>query len=113
MNVTRPGRFDPTRTESSHNMHMDGMGRSGGMPPNGPPPYGYGGPPMRGGQGPPPMGPPPSYGMGRGGPPPPQYGGPPPRDWDRGHRGDSRDFRKRPRSRSPEPRYGGGGGRRR
>lgn len=122
VNVTRPGRFDPSRPESMPAMPMDGMGRGGGgmmhpPPMMAPPPYGgyYGGPPIRGGPAPPPHygGPPPlSNDRGRPGPPP-QYGGPPPPqrggDWDRGHRGgDSRDMRKRPRSRSPDQRYGGG-----
>lgn len=111
VNVTRPGRFDPSRPEASippGPMHGMGMGRGDGPPPPGH--YGgYGGPP------------PPSGGRGSGfrdGPPPPRgqfnggmgrgggdrYGGPPPpplrdaRDWDR---------RKRPRSRSPDRRYGG------
>ena len=98
-NVTRPGRFDPSRPEASHP-----------MPPMMPGPYGNGGP-----------APPPRYG----GPPPPppssreydRYGGPPqpPRDYgDRRYhdRGGGDYSRKRHRSRSPD-RYGGGGARRR
>ena len=102
INYTRPGRFDPARPEASVPPPgpMHGMGRGDGPPP---PPHfgGYGGPPQGMGRGggfrdgpPPPRGHP--YGMGRGGD---GYGGPPPpRDWDRRN--------KRPRSRSPDRRYG-------
>lgn len=94
MNVTRPGRFDPSKPDMPPPM-MAAMGRGGGGPPPPPPHYGMergGGDRYRGGGGGPPPPPPPS----RGG-----YG-----DYDR------------KRKRSPSPggggrRYGGGGGRRR
>lgn len=117
LNVTRPGRYDPTRPDApTVMMPIDGtsMGRGGGMMHHG---YGddfinlkqnLGPPPMRGGPGMQ-LGPPPGYGMGRsGGFPPMPYGGGPPQPWDHGHRSDSRDFRKRQRSRSPDSRYGPG-----
>jgi U1 small nuclear ribonucleoprotein len=132
-NVTRPGRFDPSRPEAS-SMPMGGgqggMGRGGGGPP--PQQYGFvggggGGGGGRGGgfrDGPPSSGP--SYGMGRGGGGGggnDRYGGggggpPPPRDWDRGgggghYGGGGGGDRKRHRSPSPDRRYGGGGGGRR
>jgi len=113
VNVTRPGRFDPSRPEASRPpMHQPPMmapphyHHGGGGPP--PPPREfdrYGGPP--------PALPPRDYDRygGGGGPPPP-----PPRDYDRRHHdrgGGGGDYsRKRHRSRSPD-RYGGGGGRRR
>lgn len=118
MNVTRPGRFDPSQAAHHHNMMMMqqqdqsqhhnrmipppdptrggpmGRGMGGGGPPPGGPSYGYGGgPPLgRGGGGmmPPHMNHPPPHGRG---PPPPHHhrGG----DWDRGGRGggDSRSSR--------------------
>lgn len=80
VNVTAPGRFDPSRPEASiPAAHMGGMGRGSGPPP---PHFGYGGPPPPGpgrGRGFRDGPPPPRFGMGRGGPPPPdRYGGPPP-----------------------------------
>jgi len=98
-NVTRPGRFDPSRPEANIPMSGAGMGRGGGPPFGG---SGHGGG-FRDGPGP-------AYGMGRGRGDP--YGGPPPpRDFDRGRGGD-RGSRKRHRSTSPGH-YGGGGSRRR
>lgn len=106
VNVTRPGRFDPSKPEAPQPMSgmagppPGGMGRG-----TGPPPPPYGGPPPPGGgrgsgfrDGPPRDHP---YGMGRGGGGGRYGSGPPPsRDWDRG--------RKRQRSRSPDRgRYGG------
>jgi len=87
INVTRPGRFDPSRPEASHPMPPMAQAQYGAPPP----PSRYGHPP-----------PPPRefapYGGG-GGPPPPPRDYPPPRYDDR------REGRKRHRSRSP----GGGG----
>jgi U1 small nuclear ribonucleoprotein len=102
-NVTRPGRFDPTRPPAppaEANMMM--MGRGGGYRdgPPGPPPYGMG----RGGgdrYGGPPRG---RFGGGNGGGYDDRFGG------GRGG-GGGYDDRKRRRSPSPDRRYGGGGGR--
>lgn len=105
VNVTRPGRFDPSKPDP--------------MPPMGPPggaPNGYGMPPM--GRGPPPP-PPPGFGDRRGGrdyggPPPPHYrdgyGGGPPRDYDRGRYEDNSRKRYRDDDRRGRDSYGGGGG---
>lgn len=89
-NVTRPGRFDPSRPEIPP--QGPPMGGGGGPPPSYPPPHqyggpgpGYGGPPRGGGR----------FGGGRFGGPPPRGGG-----YDR-FRGGPPD-RKRYRSRSPE-----------
>lgn len=143
INVTRPGRFDPNRTDAVQQLPppMNRMSPSSGMGRGGPPPPYSGGPGYGGGfGGPGPGAPPPPYGMGRGD----RYGGgggggaPPPRDWDRrggvgdsrggggdsrggggesrGGGGDSRhgDYdRKRRRSRSPPDQRYGGGGGRR
>ena len=95
VNVTRPGRYDPSKPDTPP--PMTGMGRGGpmGYPRHDSPP------------------PPPPYGMGRGGgdryrggpPPPPRGGG-------GGAYGGGDYDRKRRRSPSPGRRYGGGGRRR-
>lgn len=99
-NVTRPGRFDPSRPEASRQQQQQPL----------PPPMAMGAPPP---------GPPPPSRYGGGPPPPPRggeydyYGGPPPPPRDHDRRYDDRrgGGRKRHRSRSPGG-YGGGGRRR-
>lgn len=90
MNVTRPGRFDPSKPDAPP--PMAAMGR--GVPPGHSPPRHE----------------PPPYVMGRGGGD--RYRGPPPPRGGGGFGGGDYD-RKRRRSPSPGRRYGGGGQRRR
>lgn len=104
-NVTRPGRFDPSRPDLPPPI-MGGapppmMGRGGGPPGPPPPGYGdrYGGGPPGYREGPPP----PAFGRGRGGGD--RYGGPPPPPGPPPPRGGYEDrYRKRPRSNSPDRR---------
>mmetsp|Transcript_244 Transcript_244/g.460 ORF Transcript_244/g.460 Transcript_244/m.460 type:complete len:322 (-) Transcript_244:35-1000(-) len=92
MNVTRPGRFDPSKPDAGP--PMAAMGRGG--PP--PPPPGYQARHES---------PQPPYGMGRGGGD--RYRGPPPPRGGGGGYGSGGDYdRKRRRSPSPGRRYGGG-----